>query len=345
MKIINNISIYDESKQLLFDLYESRLEGGLTEPLARRAMLELKMYHLPPVNLVAPKDRARIYIVPELELFNNIERHITHKTECPSCFLTRPLYGAQTEMCLECWSIALAECWRTFPLPVNNWTQVINCKSYVPSHLLFLFKEPWIYGIETSTSKELIALARFELRFYQTGVLSEVTEYWTTPKKTFMILEIGCLHCKKQPTFREIDWFWTADYNDWSNGYCPECKDFDPIHSTMWGMTSKEYAVWQDSYTTVTKLQRTIARYGAIALLLVSPDAQWANYVTKVVPHHSDKRAMDMLILPKPIGNIYLAKVNSLKELGINLEDLLGIKARQQIPIKPTDYGRLVGRY
>jgi hypothetical protein len=325
MKTMNTATIFDDSKQLLSDLYAARLgDMDITVPEIQRAVLELKLYHLPPINEVPMRIRNRVALRQEIELFRESEVIVMNKSECPSCFAHRPLYGEKTIMCLECWSAFLHALWKDFPIRINNWMQIMNCSSYIADNLKFITFEPWARSIEATTIKELLAAARHQLRYYPTRSKTSV-ECWTTPKKALLVMEKGCLSCGAKPDFRDVGWLWSADFSDWSNGYCPLCVDIDPVHSTVWGMSEQEYRRWQDSYTETRILQRTIARYGALSLLLINTSAHWANYITKVVPHAtaSQTRLMGNNIHPKPIHDLHHTKARTLADLGISLERIL----------------------
>jgi hypothetical protein len=322
---MNTSTIFDDSKQLISDLYAARLgDMDINVPEIQRAVLELKLYHLPPLHEIPAKIRNRVALRPEVSLFQESELLIMNKAACPSCFNVRPLYGEHTVMCLECWSAFLHALWKDFPVRIQNWTQILNCTSYIPDTLLFITKESWAGTIEASTLKELLAGSRAALRYHPITTKTAV-ECWTTPKKAFLIQEIGCLHCKAKPDFREVGWLWSADFSDWMNGYCPLCIDIAPTHQTVWGMTDNEYRIWQDSYTNTQKMQRTIARYGALSLLLVSTSANWANYITKVVPHATAYSLLHQgtRLSPSPLGHLHHTRAHTLSELSINLDDVL----------------------
>lgn len=325
MKTMNTSTIFDNSKSLVNELYQARLgDMDIAVPEVQRAILELKLYHLPPIYDVPQKIRNRVALRSEVDLFKESEIAVYNKSQCSSCFTRKPLYGMHTTMCLECWTLHLQTLWRDFPIRINNWAQILNCSSYIPANYLFITKEPWAKNVEASTIKELIAGARNQLRFFPVSTRQSV-ECWTTPKKAFLIQELGCIKCGARPDFREVGWLWSADFSDWSNGYCPMCIDIDPCHQGVWGMSDQEYRAWQDSYTESRLMQRTIARYGALSLLLVSTSAHWANYVTKVVPHNHG-RPIGSIIANKPIHDMMHSKAKSISDLGLSINDLLNTK-------------------
>jgi len=325
MKTMNTSTIFDESKSLLSDLYSTRLgDMDVTVPEIQRAVLELKMYHLPPMYEVEAKIRNRVALRPEISLFTENEVSVLNRATCQSCYNTKPLYGEHTIMCLECWSAFFHSIWKDFPIRIQNWTQILNCTSYIPDNLKFITQESWVRQITATTLKELQQEARQQLRFFPHTTKTSV-ECWTTPKKAFLVQELGCKQCFYTPNFKEVGWLWSADFSDWTNGYCPNCIDMDPSHNTIWGFTEQDYRQWQDSYTSAKKMQRTIARYGALSLLLVSPSANWANYITKIVPHVTaySQRTRGSQILPETIGSLFTSRAHTLNELNINLDEVL----------------------
>ena len=142
MKLFNTSTIYDESKAMISELYEQRLLVS-----ADRAILELKTYHLPGPDIRGSK----LSLIPEIAFIREHDVHTASRGVCPSCQATRNLYGEHTVLCLECWSLAVSAMWKEFPIRIHNWTQIMNCKSYMPTHLSFIAKEPWASTVVATT--------------------------------------------------------------------------------------------------------------------------------------------------------------------------------------------------
>lgn len=336
MKVMNTTTIYDNSKALLADLYQERVTQ---EP--QRAILELKLYHLPPYYDLDLRIRNGVALRPEVDLFKESETTVFNKSQCQSCFQTKPLYGEQTVMCLECWSLSIHALWKDFPIRVSNWTQIMNCTNYIPDSFKYIAQEAWAKTIEATTIKELLQVARTAIRFYPFTSKKSV-ECWTSPKKSLLVQEVGCLGCGHTPDFREVGWLWSADFSDWTNGYCPLCVDLTPATQQIWGMNEQQYRQWQDSYSQVHKMQRTVARYGALSLLLISPSANWANYITKIVPHATAQavRLTGTEVHARPLANIHQTKAKSLSDLNLDLEDILSSTPVPTPPDAPDGINR-----
>lgn len=328
MKTINTQTIFDNSKQPLYELYENRLGDGeydLARPEVQRAILELKTYHLPPLYNIPSLFRNKVALRPEIALFSSSECVVHSRLECPRCNAYKPLYGHLTHMCLECWAIHLAELWKKFPIRATSIAQIRECTMYVPGHLSFFLEEPWFHTLDATTLRDLQQQARLSLRLHPRA--SRVsTDVWTTPKKTFLVLELGCKHCGYIPDWKSAGWFWSADFSEWTNGYCPDCKDHDRSHSTVWGMDEREYRHWQESFTATRKLHRTLERYGALSLLLVSPSPNWTNYITRIVPHATRPSQLEFkpgATLANKVGDLYKTKAKSLEDLSLKIEDMI----------------------
>ena len=310
--MISTENIFDESRVLLHDLYESRLELA---PI--RAKIETRMYHLPTGIAFSGAPQCS-----EVDLLR--QEHISSTSSrdtCKWCNQVRPLYGVHSSMCLECWSIHVSLLWREFPVRIQNWTQIISCASYIQPQYMFILNEPGVKMIKAATLRELIQEFRKCICLHPRSSLSTI-EVWSTPKKAFMAMEVGCVSCGKH--MDRDQWLWSADASSWGNGYCPSCRSRDPRLDKVWDLTDAEYRGWQNSYTTQRLLQRTIARYGSLSLLLVSPGHDWARYVSKVVPHDDKMRYRGGGVLtPKAIGSIHSSGAKTLDQLGIDLDNVL----------------------
>lgn len=306
MRAVSTETIYDETRPLIQELYTNRY---LENP--RRALAEIRLYHLPIVAEGVPLIRDEYQLLFEKQYIPK------PKQPCPSCNQVRPLYGEHTLQCLECWSITVNLIWRTFPIEVTNFQQIVNSPNYIQKYLHYVFEETWAKNIIAATVKELIAATRAALHSYK-RTEHIVQTCWSTPKKNFLASEIGCLHCGYTLPYKD-EWIWSADTSNWTNGYCPACRAYDRAYQEIWGMPPKEYAIWQDSYGIPAKFHRTIARYGALSLLLVSTSSEWTKYVRAIVPSTESSKSLD--IRTEYVGHVstFLVKAKSLNDLGIKL--------------------------
>lgn len=313
MRSISTNYLVDENKPLIQELYFARMEQNL-----QRAVQEIRMYHLP-VQIPQKYNPPQI---AEYSLMSENSTKIIHRAECQMCLSTRPLYGQHTLMCLECWSRFIAALWKDYPVSVNSFIQIINSPAYVPEPLQFILKEDWTKRIMAATLKELVACARHQLHEYPHRE-KEIQYGWTSPKKALMAMEYGCKGCGYKYPYKD-SWLWSADLSDWRNGFCPKCTDLDTGFASMWNLSSREYADWQDSYAVPSKLHRTAARYGTISLLLVSAHHLWVRFIVTTMPNSPNN-----MILYKEqsrLGNIHRTtglKAKSLSDLNLKIEDHL----------------------
>ena len=315
MKILDTNLLIDGSRGLLHELYESRLQDNYD-----RAMLELRTYHLPPLFSYPAAERNRTALRPEICLFDKSDTQLHHRSKCPTCDQTRPLYRGR---CLECWSIDVSNLWRGFPMRLQTFSQMKNCSAYAPSHLKYLLTEPWLEPLEANTLKELLQQARLNLKGCPTVTQVEAA-CWSTPKKNFMVLELGCERCGYVPDFRDHPFFWASDFSEWGNGVCPECVDHDRGLQDVWNLQPRTYRAWQDEYTSVRRLMRTVERYGSLALLLVNPSPVWANYVVKACPT-VDPRPKVVSSYGKKMGAVFAHRPATLDDLNLDLEEILDV--------------------
>jgi len=319
MKVTSTDYIIDDSRALIQELYQTRLEDNLT-----RAYLEIKMYHLP-IKVTLPYSKIPQQL-PEYAIFS--EKHYTHQNKyiCQECQQTKPLYGehASHQKCLECWSKLFIDLWKEFPVKVRNFGQILNTPQYIPSRRAHIMRESWIHQVVAATQVELVSAVRALLRFHP-KMSSTVDTVWTTPKKAFMAMEYGCIMCgKKHP--HDQDWMWSAQLPGWTNGYCPNCCDMDRSLPNVWGLSLEKYYAWQDEYTTAMRMHRTIARYGALSLLLVNTTPQWVHYIANTVPHNAQASAALYYDTSRPaIGRIFppVRAAKSLRDLKLNVKDIL----------------------
>ena len=321
MRAVSTNEIFDESKSLIIDLYTHRY---LEAPA--RATAEIRMYHIP-ISVQTPPNKQ--LIKDEVELLSEKQYIPEQKKQCPTCGQARPLYGERTIQCLECWSIAMTMVWKSFPTQVTNFQQIVQTSLRVPDFLQYTTKESWFASIIAATVREVVASTRLQLQqFKRSNYITE--QYWSSPKKNFLAAEIGCVHCGYTLPFQD-QWIWSADTSDWTNGFCPSCKLYDEGYQTVWGMPSEEYAMWQDQYSTPKYFHRTIARYGALALLLVSTSHEWVKYIKLMTPRTigtSNK------LTSKFFGHVdaFRHKAKTLQDLGIKLgaKPCLHISGRPQ---------------
>lgn len=156
MRAVSTETIYDETRPLIQELYTNRY---LENP--RRALAEIRLYHLPIVAEGVPLIRDEYQLLFEKQYIPK------PKQPCPSCNQVRPLYGEHTLQCLECWSITVNLIWRTFPIEVTNFQQIVNSPNYIQKYLHYVFEETWAKNIIAATVKELIAATRAALHSYK----------------------------------------------------------------------------------------------------------------------------------------------------------------------------------
>lgn len=313
MRSISTQYLVDENKPLVQELYMARMEQNLA-----RAVQEIRLYHLP---VQIPQKYSPPQVAEYLLMAENSTKTIT-KATCPMCLAVRPLYGQHTQMCLECWSRYIAALWKDYPIGVNSFVQIINSPSYVPEPLQFILKEDWTKRIMAATLKELITSTRLQLHSYPHSE-KEILYGWTSPKKAFMAMEHGCNACGYKYPYKD-SWLWSADLSDWRNGFCPKCSDLDTGYSSMWNLSARDYANWQDSYAVPSKLHRTMARYGSLSLLLVSTHHLWVRFIVTTMPNSPN----NMILYKKQsrLGNIHRTtglKAKSLADLNLKIEEHL----------------------
>lgn len=317
MRAMSTDYIVDENKPLIQELYMTRMELNF-----HRALQEIRLFHLP--IQVPPKYNLTPMTEEDLMVEQQLKIHL--KLQCPVCTSVRPLYGQHTLMCLECWSLYVSSLWKDFPIKVNSFAQIVNSPTYIPDYLQFLLKEDWIKHIVAATLKELVAASRQQLHFYP-HTSKETIHGWTSPKKTFMAMEFGCRECGFKYPYKD-NWLWSADLSDWRNGFCPRCTELDTGYPEVWNMNAKEYAEWQDSFAIPSRLHRTMARYGALSLLLVSTNYKWVRFVVSVVPNSPHN--MTLYNVSKRLGNIHRTvgiKAKSLRDINLDLEDHLPVRS------------------
>jgi hypothetical protein len=298
MRVTDTRKIYDGSKALLSELYATRVGKPLYELnrldlsnlAVRRAITELKMYHLPPMFEVPSDVRSRMPLVEEFDMSTWYDR----RTVCQRCGKLRQTYRNPTHdsvLCLPCHDDDLRDGWS------NG-------------------ERPWGHSEFRSCAAE------FHEKLRETPYVrpkDSTVELWSNPKVTFLACEVGCRVCGEFLNWRTLGWFWSADSEGWADGACSACQEFAP----GWFEDSRLQRTWQDEYTAIRRLHRTIERYGTLSLLLVNPSPYWANWLTTVLPTGGTPTADPRL--GKMIAHLRMPRKRprTVADLGISVKDVL----------------------
>jgi len=256
---------------IIDEVYELRLDADpnfimpkeMIEPATVRALVELRLYHLPTYYLIPSLTKSKLCSQsgPCFHLQSDFMQ--ATRVERETFYDTSPLFANKTrEHCKICGSTRATKdgvCYHCVAIQLN----------YTKTEERKLCKEYNAYSVLRSTN-------------------------WTSPKRMLMAEELGCLKCgKKLPP---SDDFWLGPEIEFQDGLCGECRfDTDhfwnvhpePYHTphkaipyclkcgnqgqyALWGMCDACYYDWQTTFYDRVRTAKS---------LLVSPTKEWRDYV------------------------------------------------------------------
>ena len=327
MRIFDTKYFIDKHRELVQAYYGSLITDDLRDPSSLRALLETKMYHLPPYFLTDLKTKIALNnLFRKTEGNTVLEYDLLHpnaslqgqsrRDQCPQCGRHKQLITMHKTLCVDCWSNLIHKLyslwkanivWCDAPLIYFNCRQKFHESAPVPGYEWFWEIEHWKDLCEMDTITEVKEEFKFLLRSHKH---KQDTYLSHSPKHTLLATLIGCRECgvKHKP-----DTIWTDPADNWLDGLCPKCKPkrgiwhnsiYEPIGYdaccvcgnmhlpyAMWGMCVECYQHWQDKYLDVEVLFEAAKQLGTTALLLIRPEVQWVGYIKDNLPvSYSRKR-------------------------------------------------------
>lgn len=328
MRIFDTKYFIDKNRALVKAYYEHALgEGNMLEGSTLRALLELKMYHLPPyfdtniktksiLNNLFRSTEGNTSLEYDLLHPNSTVSGIIQRDVCPQCGRHKSLITIHKTLCGDCWTALLHNMY-------SLWKAQITWTDETPMRFFSLREEyhesypvpgyEWFWDIDIW--KELVELGNItamkqEFKFILQSHKRKSEPYIAhSPKHTLLAHLIGCRGCgKKHP----IESIWTSPAEGWLDGFCPDCKtqrgiwhnsQYEPVgynqccdcHNlhlpyAMWGLCVECYQNWQDSYLDPDKLYDLARSIGTIAVLLIRPETQWVSYIREQLPTSFSKK-------------------------------------------------------
>lgn len=326
MRIFDTKYFIDKNRELVRARYESLLDvpPDLSDPVQLSALLELKLYHLPPY--FDTEHKTKVYLNNmfrsneglEYDLIQQRVPGLTARSECPQCRRKRQTVKLNnTELCTECWLnliTKLVAIWRStleYDLPLSHFRSGI-VEGY-----------EWFWDIECWKDMTLLENLTLFKQEFRTMLAARKQAAGKTgnphsPKRTLLAATIGCTQCDRR---LNTDNVWLTRTDNWMDGVCPQCSpprgswhqsDCEPMgypHCmvcretympyAMWGMCEICYRNWQDQFLDPDTLYEAAKRFGTTALLLVRPEIEWISYIRQNLPtSYVARKIQDPIVMP-----------------------------------------------
>ena len=236
MRIFNTKQFIDKNRVYIQAYYENIITDNLSDPNTVRALLECKLYHLPPYFELTGEDKLRISRLVR----PNMEYHLLHQNSiislppalkpCPSCSKDKELVSIKNyAYCIDCWDKFLDTAYRVWKNQIT-WT-IPEFKYFTLKDYLHESSAPpgfeWLWELEEW--KDLVHDTYSQFRvdfkyFLSNQVQPHIPDYPEhSIKKTLMATLIGCNNCGQchHPDTGNI---WSHPAVGWLDGICPECS-------------------------------------------------------------------------------------------------------------------------
>lgn len=286
-KVINTKWFIDKNRQLIAEIYESRLgkpaselQGNdLYQPEVMKALTELKLYRLPYYFDVPTLIKSRLQSNGSLcyDLENPsraliLERELIYFS-APMFFIKR-----QNKPCIKC-----------------NTRRASN-------------KDGICYLCMSKDADEARELSKVYNNIVRKA--DPMPEPWISPKTILLAATIGCTHCGVKA---DSDTVWLGKLEGWVDGLCEECSiryplgkstwsvktQNSPLHSfkvcqkcgrdtfdyAIWGLCEACYQDWQDDFIDPKQLYAFTEIFGPLAALLLRSSADWIKYLREALDH------------------------------------------------------------
>lgn len=333
MRIFDTKYFIDKNRDQVMAHYDAILTDDLTDPATLRALLELKMYHLPPYfntsqkakvmlnNMFRSTDGNTVIEYDLLHANSTIHGSIARET-CPRCGRHKQLVTMNKTMCVDCWAHLLHTLyslwhsqvtWIDAPIRYFNLRETYHESYAVPGYEWFWELEQWKDLVELGN----ITAMKNEFRFILQAYKRKTDTYEShSPKRTLLAHLMGCTMCGTKLELNTSIWDTTAE--GWMDGVCPSCvphrgiwhnSQYEPVGYNecyhclnlhlpyaMWGICVECYSHWQDRYLNPDILFSTAKELGTLALLLIRPDHAWVNYVRNNLPTAYSKTNKDPVL-------------------------------------------------
>lgn len=323
MRIFDTKYFIDKNREIVQAYYDNLVTEDMRDPSTLRALLELKLYHLPPyfntnnkvkiaLNNLFRKTEGNTALEYDLLHPNSVITGVSNRDACPQCGRHKQLVTLNHTLCVECWSNLLHKVYTLWKSQIT-WTQDTGIRFFnlreayhesyaVPGYEWFWEIEQWKDLVELGNITAMKKEFQFILQAYKH---KQDTYLAHSPKHTLLATLIGCRQCKvkHKPENNNI---WTSPAENWLDGYCPKCKPkrgiwhnsiYEPVgydecqvcHNlhmpyAMWGMCAECYQNWQDTFLNRELLYDMAKVYGTTALLLIRPEMQWVGYIKESLP-------------------------------------------------------------
>lgn len=360
MRIFDTKYFIDKNRELVRAYYEH--DNDLRNASTLRALLELKLYHLPPYFETTNKIKIALNNMFRSTEGNTVlEYDLLHpnatiagqapRDACPKCGRHKQLITLKETMCAECWSNLLHTLyslwkaqvtWTDAPIRFFNLREAYHESYPVPGYEWFWEIEQWKDLVELGNITAMKQEFRFILQGYKRKQGSYVAH---SPKHTLLAHLIGCRSCGAK---HQIDTLWTSPADDWLDGFCPKCKpkrgiwhnsQYEPLgydecvvcHNlhlpyAMWGMCVECYTNWQDLYLSPDLLYATAKELGTTALLLIRPEVQWVSYIKNHLPtSYSSKRISSDVVEWKPKLKLLRADINVKERVNAQIRGIIDV--------------------
>lgn len=340
MRIFDTKYFIDKNRELVHAYYDNLVTDDLRDPSTLRALLELKLYHLPPyfntsnkvkitLNNLFRKTEGNTVLEYDLLHPNSTITGSCDREACPQCGRHKQLVTLNHTLCVECWSNLLHKVyslwkaqitWSDAPIRYFNLREPFHESTTVPGYEWFWEIEQWKDLTELGNITAMKREFQFILQAYKH---KQDTYLAHSPKHTLLATLIGCRNCRTKHNPENI---WTEPADNWLDGYCPKCKPkrgiwhnsiYEPVgydecvvcHNlhmpyAMWGMCVECYQNWQDTFLNRELLYELSKKYGTTALLLIRPEIQWVGYIKESLPISLSSRKRGEIELtdwkPKP---------------------------------------------
>lgn len=330
----------------------------LNNPVVLKTVLELRTYHLPPYFNLQPAVRQFLLSKkfqaleehPEYNLINsmNMFSYTFPPDICPGCFHKKLHYNG---LCADCWIKKTTKEYCTWKKVSKGFTTSVlpTPSKFKEAMLQFCYdtEHPLTDVINMEEVTCAITFARTLRRLAVAEIYKqvEIHQNLDTPKARLLSATLGCVACKTKLDISSI-WLDSTPYVD---GLCPSCKilystaeDYSLIpvahqevfypKCTCCGTTKIPYAIWGLCEDCYLNWQETIdyfaleEQFGLLAGLLIStlpkqPTILMAMFKNRYFKYKAAGFYQDDSVLKK-IDTIRPFKYRSLKQLGINVEDV-----------------------